>query len=1208
MSDGMSGSDRHLELIDVIHRVRNRWRMRLALRGVVVVVAGTLLALLLSASSLEALRFSPTAIVSFRIAAFIVFAGLVWIGLVRPLMRRVTDSQVAMYLEESDPTLQTALLSAVEHSGGSVGGENGPSPKLIERLVEQAIEQCRALENGNLVERRNLRRQLVTLGTVAAAAGLIIALGPAFLRQGLSALLVISRSAEAASPYKIEVTPGNTKIPRGTDLTVTAKLQGFESLEAALMMRAPGAGEYERVPLNPTADKNGFEAVLFQVDKATEYFVEANGVRSPLFSMEVVDLPTVDHLTLEYRFPAYTGLEPRTIDPGGDIAALQGTDVALKITPTMATPGGRVLLNETESAPLTKQPDGTLAASFKVTGQGFYRIELEGPAGEKVNASPKYTIDVLTDLPPAVSFEKPGRDSSATPVEEVLAQVKADDDYGVKSVQMFYSVNGGPEKTIALFGGAKTLTEVTATHTIYLEELGLKAGDFVSYYAKASDNDGVQGSKTTTSDIYFVEIRPFRKDFKPATSGAGGGGGGGGGQEVGQLSRQQREIVSATFNVVRDKAKMSAEKFRENVVFLTLSQARLREQVEELSTKMNSRLDVVDPSFKAIAEALPKAAEEMKAAEVELKGQRAKDALSPEQRALKLLQDAEQNYEMQVSSSQNGGGGGGGSSQMAEDLADLFELEMDKLANQYEMQQRAEQQGEDRRVDELVEKLKELARRQQQEAERQRRMAAGGQSSSGGSNSDAQRQIAKEVEEAARRLEQLTRDQQRAGLGDALRQLQDAANAMKEAAANGQEGAAQAQAALERLREAQKRLEGNQGGRGQRDVEQAAKQAEALAREAREVEKEVQGLEGQTATARPSKVQQLGERKDAMDKKVAELQDQLEKLANQARGSDRDAAKKLDEAAGSVTDKRIREMIRYSKNAMQGSPSEYARGVEGQIGANLEGLKKKIDDAAAAFGAGEKQDAMGRAMDKTRDLVRGMESLDARMKERARQAQQGQGKDGQQARDGEQGQQGQPGKDGQQGQQGQQGKDGQQGQQGKDGQQGQQGQGGQQGQSGEQGGDPQGGQQAGQATGYATGSPNGYRDGGGYGYGDARYWNGRYSPDDVRQFRNELRQWQNDAQELRQRLNEAGLDAKDLDQVMRDLRSLDNDQNFVNAGNLIALQASALDKLKRFEFNLRRKSEEKNGDKLSLSGSDEVPAGFRTAIEEYYRSLARNKR
>src|ERR1700752_684142 len=98
-----TGSDRRAELIDVIHRVRNRWRLKLALRGVVIVVAGTLLALLLSASSLEALRFSPTAIISFRAIALLVFTGLVYIGFVQPLRRRVTDTQVALYLQECDP-------------------------------------------------------------------------------------------------------------------------------------------------------------------------------------------------------------------------------------------------------------------------------------------------------------------------------------------------------------------------------------------------------------------------------------------------------------------------------------------------------------------------------------------------------------------------------------------------------------------------------------------------------------------------------------------------------------------------------------------------------------------------------------------------------------------------------------------------------------------------------------------------------------------------------------------------------------------------------------------------------------------------------------------------------------------------------------------------------------------------------------------------
>src|SRR4029079_8332468 len=228
---------------------------------------------------------------------------------------------------------------------------------------------------------------------------------------------------------------------------------------------------------------------------------------------------------------------------------------------------------------------------------------------------------------------------------------------------------------------------------------------------------------------------------KPAQSQAMGGGGGGAGQQVCELSRQQREIVAATFNVVRDKPKLKTEKFRENVVFLNLAQAKLREQVEELVGKLTARLGHVDEGFNKIADLLPKAVVEMKSAEGELKGLKADRALSPEQRALKILQQAEEQYELQVSMQNGGGGGGGGQNSMAEDLADLFELELDKLANQYEMQQRAEQQQGDQKIDELMEKLKELARRQQQEIERQRRLqqqGGGGSASSG----ELQRQIA----------------------------------------------------------------------------------------------------------------------------------------------------------------------------------------------------------------------------------------------------------------------------------------------------------------------------------------------------------------------------------------------------------------------------------------------------------------------------------
>src|SRR6186713_712366 len=176
------------------------------------------------------------------------------------------------------------------------------------------------------------------------------------------------------------------------------------------------------------------------------------------------------------------------------------------------------------------QADGALKATFVADHDGFYRIEMEASGGPRLPGSPKYSIDVLTDQPPSVSFTKPGRDSSASPIEEVFLEAKADDDYGVKSLDLVYSVNGGAEKTVKLFDGKTRLPNVSAGHTLYLEELNVKAGDSVAYYARAGDNNAVGGSQQVLSDMYFVRVRPLQKDFKKAES-QGGGGGGGGGQQ-----------------------------------------------------------------------------------------------------------------------------------------------------------------------------------------------------------------------------------------------------------------------------------------------------------------------------------------------------------------------------------------------------------------------------------------------------------------------------------------------------------------------------------------------------------------------------------------------------------------------------------------------------------------------------------------------------
>src|SRR3954464_8358359 len=91
--------------------------------------------------------------------------------------------------------------------------------------------------------------------------------------------------------------------------------------------------------------------------------------------------------------------------------------------------------------------------------------------------------------------------------------------------------------------------------------------------------------------------------------------------------------------------------------------------------------------------------------------------------------------------------------------------------------------------------------------------------------------------------------------------------ARRTAGANGsKDGGAQANQALDRLRDAQQKLERNQSGRGERDLQRAQRQAEELAAEQKEIASDVQGLE-QAGGGRDAKAQALGQRKDAMDAK-----------------------------------------------------------------------------------------------------------------------------------------------------------------------------------------------------------------------------------------------------------------------------------------------------------------------------------------------------
>jgi hypothetical protein len=527
----------------------------------------------------------------------------------------------------------------------------------------------------------------------------------------------------------------------------------------------------------------------------------------------------------------------------------------------------------------------------------------------------------------------------------------------------------------------------------------------------------------------------------------------------------------------------------------------------------------------------------------------------------------------------------------AEDLADLFELELDKLKNQYETVQRGAEQQADNQVDEALERLRELARRQEQEIERQRQLAGLPPNMSGG-RGGSQADLARQTEELARRLERLAREQSSPAMQETARRLQDAANAMKRSSRAGQPGGAMGEsaAALERLRDARRRLENTQAGRVERDIREARRAAQELARQQEEVAAEAEAQlapqgGAQAGGARGARGSRLMEKKDEMAREVSELEAQLDKMAQDARADRKDAARKLQEAADAIRDRKLRDKIRYSKGVLGAGAAERSKQLETEIGSDLEALGRKLDQAASAAGPSDK-DKRTAALERMRDLARNLESMQERLRERSPLG--GAPKDEGAAR----------GEDGQR-----QGRAGPPGgaEQGDGGQEGRQADG----SGGAEGGGEQGQRAQGEGRGRQTaqGAPNGGPGGGSPQGGLAAGGRPRFTPGDSRQLRRELRERLREAEALGRELGAGG--PYDLSDVVRGLRRGDSDAAFNEPRGLERLVGSVVGGLKTAEFALRREVEGPDREKLFLSGSQDVPAGWQRLVEEYYRSLAR---
>ncbi|NCW46506.1 MAG: hypothetical protein EBV77_13800, partial [Gemmatimonadaceae bacterium] len=338
--------------------------------------------------------------------------------------RRNSDERFALYVEEREPSLRQSLLAAVQEAHLPTSAR--PSPSLSARVMTRAIAAIDPIAARSALERPRLLRAGKALAVVSSVSALMLWFGPQSLRDGARLLFVPFGTAQAAVPVlRLAVSPGNVSVPRGGAIEVEATLVGFTASNAELVFRSDSSGEWQRLPMAPDSDSAGFRSRLFDIVQRTEYYVEAAEVQSPVFTLVVNDLPAVSRVSLDLRFPSYSGLPAEHIEETGDVAAVAGTSVTVRARVTRAVSGGTLRFDDGRTVPMTRESDSTVTGAFTVKKSGFYHVDLTTTDGATVAGAVEYVVDAIPDRAPIVRIEEPGRDTKVTNTDEVTIAVQA---------------------------------------------------------------------------------------------------------------------------------------------------------------------------------------------------------------------------------------------------------------------------------------------------------------------------------------------------------------------------------------------------------------------------------------------------------------------------------------------------------------------------------------------------------------------------------------------------------------------------------------------------------------------------------------------------------------------------------------------------------------------------------------------------------------
>ena len=291
------------------------------------------------------------------------------------------------------------------------------------------------------------------------------------------------------TPFSFLLISNKLQVVQGNDVTVAFKIVG-----SLLPDEVKIVFNNQQYFMQQTGSDT-FTYTFSAVQENINFQVEANGVESNRYQIEVINAPIINNILLDIIYPVYLGKRNETIQNAGNFVVPEGTSIVWKVTTSNAEKIS--FIENDQRGNFSKVTSDKFQFSKKILKPFYYQI-----SSSNKNLSDfenlQFSVNVIPDEYPTISVVS-NIDSISRGTAQFAGQIS--DDHGFKKLQLVYcdESNSQDKKTVDIPIG---FDNIQTFFYQFPKGISLTVGKNYELFFQIFDNDGVNGSKKSTSRVF----------------------------------------------------------------------------------------------------------------------------------------------------------------------------------------------------------------------------------------------------------------------------------------------------------------------------------------------------------------------------------------------------------------------------------------------------------------------------------------------------------------------------------------------------------------------------------------------------------------------------------------------------------------------------------------------------------------------------------